>query len=177
VLVTHFLKIVGDQRGAITATAIEENLRLPVRDLAFDVALDDSLAKVYCPGDVPGSPFMILADVDETKIFFRIQPFLQLWDSGLADTLFRVPDERQKCGGMLFCHGIVLLLFYPIRQENINLMRLPGVAVGCENHPLAIRRELREDIEAGSEVEPLRQWWARCTGNPFCHLHVKVKGQ
>jgi hypothetical protein len=26
-------------------------------------------------------------------------------------------------------------------------------------------------------VEPLRQWWARCTGNPFCHLHVKVKGQ
>jgi len=40
---------------------------------------------------------------------------------------------------------------YPIRQENINFMRVLGVAVGCENQPLAIRRELREGIEAASE--------------------------
>ena len=75
-LVTHFLKIVGDQCGAITTTAIEENLRLPVRDVAFDVALDDPPGKVFRPGDVPGGPFVILADIDEVEFFLRVQPFL-----------------------------------------------------------------------------------------------------
>jgi hypothetical protein len=53
---------------------------------------------------VPGSPFVILANVNEMEFFFRLQPFLQLRDSSLADALFRVLDERQKCGGMVFFH-------------------------------------------------------------------------
>ena len=44
---------------------------------------------------------------------------------------------------------------YPIRKEDINFMRLLGVSVGGENQPLAIRRELREGIEATGEGNAL----------------------
>jgi len=40
---------------------------------------------------------------------------------------------------------------YPIREEDINLMWLLGIAVGSENQPPAVWGKLREGIEATSE--------------------------
>jgi len=108
VFIAHLLKIVSDQRGAIPAAAIKQNLRLPVRKLLFDVTFDDPAGKVDCSGDVSGGPLVVLADVHKMEFLFCLQPFLQLWDCGLADAFFRVINERQKRRGMFFCHLIVL---------------------------------------------------------------------
>src|ERR1017187_3385512 len=63
--IAHLLQVVGGQRGAVSAAAVEHQPRVLVRHLSFNIALDDSLPQVYRAGRVPGRPFVILAHIHQ----------------------------------------------------------------------------------------------------------------
>ena len=94
--VSHFLQVVGGQRGAETAAAIEYEFSLQVGILALDVALDDALAQVDGSGQVVGVEFAVFADVDENEFVAAIEPRLDFVNVGFADALLGVVDNLQK---------------------------------------------------------------------------------
>src|SRR5438045_2348426 len=49
VLVPHFLQVVGSKCGAVASAAIENKRSTEVGHFLFDIALNDSLAKMNCP--------------------------------------------------------------------------------------------------------------------------------
>jgi len=65
--VTHFLKIIDHERGPVTAAAITKDARVDVRNPLFDVALDDSLAKMHSARGMAGMPFAFLPDIEQVN--------------------------------------------------------------------------------------------------------------
>src|SRR5687767_5725444 len=65
--VAHALEVVGRERRAVAAAAVEDQLGRVVRDLALDVALDDAAPDVPGAGGVAALPLVVLAHVDEAR--------------------------------------------------------------------------------------------------------------
>src|SRR3984885_9137947 len=61
IAVAHFLQIVGRQRGAEAASAVENDRGGFVRDSLFDIALDDAFAEVQRVGNITAGPFAFFA--------------------------------------------------------------------------------------------------------------------
>src|SRR5919107_43338 len=59
--VAHALEVVGGQRRAVAAAAVEDEFRGVVRDFALDVALDDAAPHVPCARGVAALPLVVLA--------------------------------------------------------------------------------------------------------------------
>src|SRR6266852_9078964 len=103
--VSHFLQVVGGQRGTETAATIEDEFGLQIGVLALDVALDDALAQVDGAGQVVGVEFAIFADVNENKFLAAIEPGFDFVNGGFADALLGIVDNLQKARWMLLGHG------------------------------------------------------------------------
>src|SRR5215472_15636635 len=96
VVVTHLLQIVRNQRRAETAAAIQDHFGDGIRYNLLDGALDDAFAEMDGAGDVPVSPFIILAHVHEKEFFSRIGAALDVGNVRLFDLLSRFVDQLQE---------------------------------------------------------------------------------
>ena len=103
--VSHFLQIIGGQRGTEAATTIEYERSFKIGILAFHVAFDDALAEVDGSGQVVGVEFAIFANVDENKFLAAIEPGFNFVNIGFTDALLGVFDNLQKARWMLLSHG------------------------------------------------------------------------
>ena len=103
--VSHFLQVIGGQRGAEAAATIEYEFSLQIGILALNVALDDALAQVDGSGQVVGVEFAVFADVDENEFLAAIEPGFDRVNAGFADAPLGVVDNLQKARWMLMSHG------------------------------------------------------------------------
>src|SRR6266436_2377427 len=65
IVVAHLLQIIGYQRGAEAASAIQDQLRAGIRDALLDVPLDDALAQVHGIGNMSLGPFVFLGKFNQ----------------------------------------------------------------------------------------------------------------
>ena len=65
--VAHLLEIVSGQGRAVSAAAVQYERRIQARYTLLDVALDNALAQVNCPGKMIVGVFAVFADVDKTN--------------------------------------------------------------------------------------------------------------
>src|SRR6202163_5064325 len=103
--VSHFLEIIGGQRGSETAATIEDERSFEIGILSLNVAFDDALAQVDGSGQVVGVELAVFADVDENKFLGAIEPGFDFVNVGFADALLGVFDNLQKSRWMLLGHG------------------------------------------------------------------------
>lgn len=59
------MQVVGDQCATEAAAAIEDERRVLVRNLAFDVTFDDAFAQMDGAGQMTVTPLAFFAGVDE----------------------------------------------------------------------------------------------------------------
>ena len=67
VAVAHLREVLGGERRAEAAAAVEDDLGVGVGDRLLDVALDDALAEVPRALDAACGELALLADVDELE--------------------------------------------------------------------------------------------------------------
>jgi hypothetical protein len=75
-----------------------------IRVLAFNIALDDPLAEVDRSRQMILVVLVILADIDQDKLFPPVQPGLDFVDIGFSDALFRIFNNFQETRWMLLRH-------------------------------------------------------------------------
>src|SRR5262245_12576857 len=88
--VAHLLQVVGRERRAEPAAAVEDERRRLVRERRLDVALDDALAQVDGAGDALLLPLVVLTRVDEHELLAILHAAQVLFDRDLADALLGV---------------------------------------------------------------------------------------
>src|SRR6202023_2851597 len=103
--VSHFLQIIGGQRGTEAASTIEYERSFKIGILAFNVAFDDALAEVDGSGQVVGVEFAVFADVDENKFLAAIEPGFDFVNVGFTDAVLGVFHNLQKARRMLLSIG------------------------------------------------------------------------
>src|SRR5258708_1844516 len=103
--VSHFLQVVGGQRGTETAATIEDERNFEIGILSLNVAFNDAFAKVDGSGQVVGVEFAVFADVDENKFLAAIEPGFDFVNVGFADALLGVLHNLQKARWMVLSHG------------------------------------------------------------------------
>src|ERR1700692_1478129 len=94
--VSHFLQIIGSQRGSETAATIEDERSFEIGILSLNITFDHALAQVDGSGQVVGVEFAVFANVDENKFLAAIQPGFDFVNIGFANALLRVFDNLQK---------------------------------------------------------------------------------
>src|SRR5215470_3097667 len=65
VAITHFLQIIGDQRGTESTAAIENYFRRGIRDALLDIPFDHAAAHVHRVGKMTLGPLVVFSDVYE----------------------------------------------------------------------------------------------------------------
>src|SRR5712692_4910091 len=103
--VSHFLQVIGGQRGAEAAATIQYERSFEIRILAFNVALDDALAQVDGSRQVVGVEFAVFTDVDKNEFLFAIKPGFDFVNVSFTNALLGVVDNLQKARWMLMSHG------------------------------------------------------------------------
>jgi hypothetical protein len=95
--VAHLLERIGCQDRSKAAAAVENQLSVPVRDLLFDVTLDDALSYMDRAGCVARGPFAVLPNVHEFEIRVGAKALSRLLHSYVGDgRMYRV-NQREKC--------------------------------------------------------------------------------
>src|SRR5208337_2944584 len=102
--VSHFLQVIGGQRGTEAAATIEHEFSFEIRILALNVALDDALAQVDGSGQVVGIEYAVFANVDQNEFLAAIEPGFDRVNAGFPDALLGGVDNLQKARWMLMCH-------------------------------------------------------------------------
>src|SRR5688500_15322239 len=92
--VAHLLEVVGRERGAVAAAAVEDELGGVVGEGRLYVALDDAAPHVPGAERVAALPLVVLAHVDEDRAPFH--PPARLFDAHLADARARLPDQFEE---------------------------------------------------------------------------------
>src|ERR1039458_5602774 len=145
--VSHFLQVVGGQRGTEAAATIEYERSFEIGILALNVALDDALAQVDGSGQVVGVEFAVFADVYENELLTAIEPRLDFVNVGFAYALLGVVDNLQKARWMLMRHGRRL----PTGRIRIT-PKNDSRRLGCEL-PAASFEQARCPAACGSQLE------------------------
>src|SRR5579863_6186316 len=83
--VTHFLEVVRGQSGPETAAAIDNNGRLGVGNLFFNVALDHALTQMNGARQVSPSPFTFFPAIDEVESFSSVHFALHAQHGGFLN--------------------------------------------------------------------------------------------
>src|ERR1700687_3603659 len=96
--VTHLLQVVGGERRAKAAAAIQDDPGGAVFNGALDVALNDALAEMLCAWQVAVRPFTLFAHVDEMKGLAAVEHGVDVVDADFADPTFCLLDETEKSG-------------------------------------------------------------------------------
>src|SRR5271157_3293277 len=91
--VSHFLQIVGGQRGAEASATIEHELSLQIGIFGLNVTLNNALAQVDGSGEVVGVEFAVFANVDENEFVAAIEPGFDFVNIGFAHALLGVVDN------------------------------------------------------------------------------------
>ena len=104
VLVAHLLQVVGGERRAKSAAAIEDEFLRGVGHLGLDIALDHALADVDGAGKVVLGVLAFLAHVDERGPLAAVKTLLHFVNVGLADALLGIVDDVEKTGRVLVSH-------------------------------------------------------------------------
>src|SRR5262249_39591255 len=131
--VAHPLQVVGGERGAEAAAAVEDEVARLFRHRPLDVPLDDALAEVARAGQVAAAPFLLLADVDQRDGVFRLPHPLDVVNRDLADTPPGVVDEAEEPRRVL--HHSSAGPFVPMKRSSgsansrLNVVRLPYARV------------------------------------------------
>src|SRR5579871_719374 len=126
--VSHFLQVVGRQRGTESASTIQNHLRSKFRNAGFDIALDDALSHVDGAWQVIFGEFALFAHIHKHEFVSAIHAGLYLIYVGFADARARIVDDLQEPGRVLMSHGD--LLFFVLIQFSSYQGRLEFAAVG-----------------------------------------------
>src|SRR5688572_26584868 len=102
--VSHLLNRIGREGAAEAAAAVKDDRRRVIRDLLFDIPLDDTFADMLGLWQVAGCVLAFLADVDDLELLALIDPLLDVCDLAFFHARFGVGDDREKAGGVLLGH-------------------------------------------------------------------------
>src|SRR5260370_6811103 len=89
VVVAHLLQIFTHKPGSKSPPALQNELRVRVRNPLLDVAFDTAPAQVNGAGNMPVGPFAVLAHIHEQKLLPRVPAALHIGNVGFLDFLFR----------------------------------------------------------------------------------------
>src|SRR5205814_1571957 len=93
--------VVGGERGAEAAAAVENEVSVTVGDILLDVALDDPLAEMARAREMAAPPLLLLAHVDDLDGLAERLHALDVADRHLADAGAGVVDQAEKTGRVL----------------------------------------------------------------------------
>jgi len=132
--ITHFLKVVGRQRGTEAAAAIEYDFRAHVRQLLLHVALDHAFTEVDGAGKVVLGVLALFADIDEMKCLAAVESAFDLIDRCFLDARLGVLDDLKEAWGMMVCHNKFSFAFTRKAAKN---PRVPRLFQPCLTSPLS----------------------------------------
>jgi hypothetical protein len=99
----HLLQTLGGEGRAEATAAVEDDLRVLVRDGRLDVALEDASSEMARAGGMIASVLFVLADIDELERFTPIETRLHVADGALTNARLRIVHELQETRTVL--HG------------------------------------------------------------------------
>ena len=96
VAVAQLLRGVARERGAETAAAIHDELRVRVGIKFFQVAFENAFAEVNGLRGVAGGPFVVLAHIQQHGLGIGRESRARFGHADFGDAFLRVVDEIEK---------------------------------------------------------------------------------
>ena len=106
------MQVVGGERRAEAAAAVEDELLVLVGRLGDDVALDDAAAEVLGAARVAGAPLVVLAHVDEAELLAALLLLQDVVDGAFDDAALGVVDEGLELFRMIHI-GVIFRRWAP----------------------------------------------------------------
>ena len=101
IFVAHLLRCVARQRRAESAAAVHDDFCVRIGIKFFQIAFQNSFAKMNRLDRVAGRPLVIFAHIEQHGLGIGREPGAGLGDGEFADRFFRLRDQLEETGGMI----------------------------------------------------------------------------